>query len=137
MAQIMDRYEFKTWENADRVLKDHFELTFGIFRHDVAIQEKRSLASMAVKPAYKTPYDTDTGLFFDDYHEYKVKEYTGMSFPEYVALPYPEFEEVREKCKKLVQKAYEKAEAERVQAEIDARNAKNGTPNGKGPPLLA
>lgn len=126
IQHIIQTFRFKTKNEADRLLKLHYETTFGIINHQAAIDAGGPEPDSALRhPGMNVGgYDVIERLL-RNYEEFHVYDITKMSFLEYIALPKPMMYSMNLQCQKLSQ-LRDKAKAEMEKAGLEELTRKAG-----------
>lgn len=123
LAGILDNFSFDNWYQADRVLKKHYETTFGIFNHrDPDVRQNRPHAGAAVLPGNICSKSFVAEFLINDYRESGFQDILKMSFTEYCQIPQYLLSEMKESVQKIREREaiMKKQKEDEIQAAIAA-----------------
>lgn len=127
---ILRNFKFANWHQADRVLKKHYETTFGVLDHSAeTVRRGRPWSGMAALPGNTPGPHYVHRYLIREYHDAGVKDILDMSFEKFIELPPYEMKQVKDECRRIRQQKERDEAAKDAQMKALLSDAKAG----KGP----
>lgn len=113
---ILENFRFPDRYAADRMLKKHYETTFGIFNHrDPDKVGSRPWVGMACLPGNSPGKNYIYEGLLPEYHRLRIKDILGLTFFDFLELTPAEMKAIRVQCEKISRRKEEEDHQKQTQ----------------------